>query len=167
MSSDPRPLPLTARFSFVVFFFVTIFLGTIAVRDLTLSAFGTWRLFGFYSPSNEFYLHRYLTFAVLPLGFNLAFGFYFALCFYRCVHSGEGYWRAWGLLAFFMAWVILFNLPVLLTYLREGRVQWPPRALYTPVYTELILFMPMGNLGALLGFAAGGVTAHLRRMGRK
>jgi len=167
MSNEPRHSFSLAGFSFVVLFFVAIFLATITARNLMMSAVGTWRMFGFHSPSNEFYLYRYLLFAVLPLGFNLMFGFYFALRFYGCAHSGENHARAWGLLALFIGWLFVFNLPVLLSYTGTGRLHWPPLSLYLPVYTELILFMPMGNLGALLGFSLGGVLAHFRRMGGK
>ena len=158
MSSDRPPLsPRTV--SLVLFLFIAVFLGTVAVRALVRSIVGTYETFGFYSPTADFYLYRYMLFAVLPFGFNLVFGCYFALWF----HGGGR--RAWSGLALFVLWVVAFNIPLFLTgefTVWPPRFEWPPSSLFLPVYSELVLFIPMGNLGAVLGYSVGGLIGTLR-----
>lgn len=148
-------------FSLALFVFLSTFLATLAARELLASAWHAFEISGLYSPTDDFSLVWYLAYGILPLLFNAAFGAYFAiLCFGRPGRARPRPLAALALLAF---WLTAFNLPAFTAAGRERPVEWPPGRLYLPVYSELVLFLPFGNIGAVLGFAIGGLVCIARR----
>jgi len=148
----------------VAFFGLAIYLLARSAVSLLIPTVVFYRRFGFHSVIEEFYLHRFLLFSLLPFGFNLAFGLFFGWRTQRYAPAGDSREAPRssarpallnpGLIAL-LVWGFLFNLPV---FLMGGSwrvpTSWLPEPLYGPVSNELMLFFPMGNRGLLAGFFA-------------
>lgn len=146
----------------------------LAGRTLVRNGLIFYQTFGFYSPSYDVNLYRFVMFGLIPFGFNAAFCGYFGLAFFRrMVRFGDSREGVKGALRIlnaglygFVAWCVLFNVPSIAISLGEGWHRgWPPRSLPSAIYYEMLLFYPMGNLGAFSGFCCallGAQLSHLR-----
>ena len=177
ISLTPRSAPCggkTSYHSLLVQFSAgaLVFFLVISFYIFTRSVATFYKEFGLYSPTYDVYLYRFVMFCLLSFFFNAAFGGYFGLTFFRKMSKGsESPNRKvplfpmvnLGLLGFF-AWCILFNVPSILVSLADGEHRgWPPRTLPASIYCEMFLFIPMGNLGAFIGFFGALLGARIRQ----
>ena len=160
--STPRPYrSLFAFGAFLFLFLVIVFFGSRVAA--AYGAFGVW------SPTFEFSLYRFIVISLLPFLFNACMGAFFGMLIYRSLrrdlYLSRGMHKArhfsFSLYGFF-AWCLIFNLPMLILALQSHQfsgIHWPPYTLYAPVSRELVIFIPMGNLGSLFGLFFGGFVA--------
>lgn len=156
---------------------IALFLLTGAVALLLNNGVNFYRYYGFHSVMQDFYLHRFLIFSLLPVGFNLAFGIAFGMYFISfrrttLARFNNGFLRVLFSVVLnpafllFLLWWILFNLPLLLEPVdpRYLTSSWPPHSLYLPIRTELLLFHPLGNRALVAGFLGAIGWKRLRQL---
>ncbi len=161
----------------VIYFGVSIFLVVQCFGSLLGYSLDCYSHFGYRDIVEDFHMLRFLAFSLLPFGFNLAFGVFFGLKHQSRLDRGAA---AAGIgsrfprlsvnvfLVGFLAWWILFNLPLFIAG-EPGKhlplPTWPPKSFYLSLRLELGMFFFMGNRALPAGFfGALGWSCLLRRL---
>lgn len=152
-----------------------------------LSCASLWLVYGVHNSTEDFDLVRRAGFGLLAFGAQLAFGLYFGAWAARYEGTRRAGWAP-RLLAinpavlWLLVWLVLFNTPLLHELWRVLQVPgpmagmrayhgplWPPRLLYAPLRSDLMAFLPLGNLGLLVGFlgAFGAVRVRAHAQSRR
>jgi hypothetical protein len=168
------------RFVGVLSLALAVFLLFTGGRAFVLSCVNLWRVFGLHDSAEDFNLERLAGFGLLAFGAQLAFGLYFGGWTARFEAARHAGWAPGSLainpaVLWLFVWLVLLNVPYLCELWRVLHVPgmwasmrahhlplWPPRRLYAPLASDLVAFLPLGNLGLFVGFLGAFGAARLR-----
>ncbi|MBN1867315.1 hypothetical protein JW916_08480 [Candidatus Sumerlaeota bacterium] len=157
---------------------VTFFVARTAL-EIAVDTTAILKTFGFHSPTEDFDALPFFVLSALSLGFNTCICCALGIMSHRLVLRFRRPTRQFASAAIRFAaypmtvltgWLALFNLPRLFPSHDPERIlslEWPPEYFYPPVRLLLLAFYPLGNLGAVTGFAVGLLIAEVRLRARE